>query len=245
MYPLRYMRAALDTELPNHCADRRVQRLTSTTTRVTMWEPKAGGVPPERYSLSRPYTRRKESDHEESDHEKQSCGNRSSVRAGKWSSRDCSSGSGTADRDHRGHCERRSEGKHLGYTVRARDVATGMIAGNVPLTADALFTLPDLSSSRYLIELVRHQGNQDRVVCTEGPFDLTDADAQERRGHRLRQSAGGLVAARRSSGGGYHGRYRRGQRQPLAIAFAPRWFEVSPSARTSSTVESECIRIRP
>jgi hypothetical protein len=59
------------------------------------------------------------------------------------------------------------------YTVRARDVATGMIAGNVPLTADALFTLPDLSSSRYLIELVRHQGNQDRVVCTEGPFDLT------------------------------------------------------------------------
>ena len=59
------------------------------------------------------------------------------------------------------------------YTVRARDVTTGMIAGNVPLTADALFTLPDLSSSRYLIELVRHQGNQDRVVCTEGPFDLT------------------------------------------------------------------------
>jgi len=59
------------------------------------------------------------------------------------------------------------------YTVRARDVTTGMIAGNVPLTSDALFTLPDLSSSRYLIELVRHQGNQDRVVCTEGPFDLT------------------------------------------------------------------------
>ena len=59
------------------------------------------------------------------------------------------------------------------YTVRARDVTTGMIAGNVPLTADALFTLPDLSSSRYLVELVKHENNQDKVVCTEGPFDLT------------------------------------------------------------------------
>ena len=59
------------------------------------------------------------------------------------------------------------------YSVRARDVSTGMIAGNVPLTTDATFTLPDLSSSRYLIELVQHKNNQDKVICTEGPFDLT------------------------------------------------------------------------
>ena len=59
------------------------------------------------------------------------------------------------------------------YTVRARDITTGMIAGNVPLNSDALFTLPDLSSSKYLIELVQHKNNQDKVVCTEGPFDLT------------------------------------------------------------------------
>ena len=59
------------------------------------------------------------------------------------------------------------------YTVRARDVTTGMIAGNVPLTTDANFSLPDLSSSRYLIELVEHKNNKDKVVCTEGPFDLT------------------------------------------------------------------------
>jgi hypothetical protein len=59
------------------------------------------------------------------------------------------------------------------YTVRARDVGTGVIAGNVPLTTDATFTLPDLSSSRYVIELVQHKNNQDKVICTEGPFDLT------------------------------------------------------------------------
>jgi hypothetical protein len=59
------------------------------------------------------------------------------------------------------------------YTVRARDVSTGMIAGNVPLNTDANFSLPDLSSSKYLVELVLHKNNQDKVVCTEGPFDLT------------------------------------------------------------------------
>ena len=60
------------------------------------------------------------------------------------------------------------------YSVRARDVSTGQIAGNVPLNQEGNFSLPDLSSSRYLVELVRHQNkNQDKVVCTEGPFDLT------------------------------------------------------------------------
>jgi hypothetical protein len=59
------------------------------------------------------------------------------------------------------------------YTVRARDVSTGMIAGNVPLNTDGNFSLPDLSSSKYLVELVMHKNNQDKVVCTEGPFDLT------------------------------------------------------------------------
>src|SRR4029079_6815993 len=59
-------------------------------------------------------------------------------------------------------------------SVRARDIATGQVAGNVPLTTDGNFTLPDLSSAKYLVELVRHQNNnQDKVVCTEGPFDLT------------------------------------------------------------------------
>jgi hypothetical protein len=59
------------------------------------------------------------------------------------------------------------------YTVRARDVATGMIAGNVPLNTDGNFSLPDLSTTKYLVELVEHKNNKDKVVCTEGPFDLT------------------------------------------------------------------------
>jgi hypothetical protein len=59
------------------------------------------------------------------------------------------------------------------YTVRARDVSTGMIVGTTPLNTDANFSLPDLSSSKYLIELVLHKNNKDKVVCTEGPFDLT------------------------------------------------------------------------
>jgi hypothetical protein len=60
------------------------------------------------------------------------------------------------------------------YSVRARDVATGMIAGNVTLNQDGNFSLPDLSSARYLIELVKKQNdNNDKIVCTEGPFDLT------------------------------------------------------------------------
>jgi hypothetical protein len=59
------------------------------------------------------------------------------------------------------------------YTVRARDISTGMIAGMAPLNNDAIFSLPDLSSSRYMIELVEHKNNKDKVVCTEGPFDLT------------------------------------------------------------------------
>lgn len=66
-----------------------------------------------------------------------------------------------------------AKGNLANYTVRARDVGTGMIAGTSPLTTNATFTLPDLSSSRYLVELVRHENNQDKVVCTEGPFDLT------------------------------------------------------------------------
>jgi hypothetical protein len=60
------------------------------------------------------------------------------------------------------------------YKVRARDVATGMIAGTTDLNDQANFSLPDLSSARYLVELVQIQNdNREKVVCTEGPFDLT------------------------------------------------------------------------
>jgi hypothetical protein len=55
-------------------------------------------------------------------------------------------------------------------SVRARDTASGQIAGTTTLNADGNFSLAALSSAKYLIELVNKDG---KVVCTEGPFDLT------------------------------------------------------------------------
>src|SRR5262245_56142447 len=101
MYPLRYMRGALDTEVTDPCANRHLRCLTCTSTRVSMWEPKAGGAPPERNPLNRQLTRRKESDNEESS----DWGNRGSVRTGRYDRSACS----PADRNDRGYCEGRSE----------------------------------------------------------------------------------------------------------------------------------------
>jgi hypothetical protein len=54
-------------------------------------------------------------------------------------------------------------------TVRARNSENGQIAGTTPLGADGNFTLPDLSSAKYIVELLNKNG---KVVCTEGPFDM-------------------------------------------------------------------------
>ncbi|MEQ1731590.1 MAG: hypothetical protein ABL982_24730, partial [Vicinamibacterales bacterium] len=56
------------------------------------------------------------------------------------------------------------------YTVRARDVRAGSIAGTIPLDAQGAFALSGLSTNNYLLELVNKDG---KVVCTEGPFDLS------------------------------------------------------------------------
>lgn len=56
------------------------------------------------------------------------------------------------------------------YTVRARDVKAGTISGTIPLTSDGGFSLAGLSTLNYLVELVNKDG---KVVCTEGPFDLS------------------------------------------------------------------------
>lgn len=55
------------------------------------------------------------------------------------------------------------------YTVRARDVRAGTIAGSGLLDPQGGFSLVGLSSQNYLVELVNKNG---KVVCTEGPFDL-------------------------------------------------------------------------
>lgn len=58
------------------------------------------------------------------------------------------------------------------YTVRARDVAQGTIAATVPLDSQARFSLANLTTTNFLVELVNKNG---KVVCTEGPYLLTQA----------------------------------------------------------------------
>ena len=62
------------------------------------------------------------------------------------------------------------------YTARARDIGKdsqgngGGIGASVALDAQGNFSLTGLASMKYLVELVNKDG---KVVCTEGPFDLT------------------------------------------------------------------------
>jgi len=57
------------------------------------------------------------------------------------------------------------------YTTRARDVQSGVIAGTATNgDPDANFTLTNLPPGNYVVELLNKDG---KVVCTEGPFDMT------------------------------------------------------------------------
>ena len=56
------------------------------------------------------------------------------------------------------------------YTARARDVKAGTIGGSTPLDAQGAFSLIGLTTQNYLVELLNKDG---KVVCTEGPFDMS------------------------------------------------------------------------
>jgi hypothetical protein len=56
------------------------------------------------------------------------------------------------------------------YSVRARETQQGQIAGTATLDTYGAFSLASLGSAKYLVELVNKDG---KVVCTEGPFDLS------------------------------------------------------------------------
>jgi hypothetical protein len=56
------------------------------------------------------------------------------------------------------------------YQVRARDVKAGTISGTMALDPQGNFSLAGLSTLNYVVELVDKKG---KVVCTEGPFDLS------------------------------------------------------------------------
>lgn len=61
------------------------------------------------------------------------------------------------------------------YTARARDVQQGLVAGTTPLDPEGKFSLTGLKPERYLVELLDPKG---KVVCTEGPFDMTKASTK-------------------------------------------------------------------
>ena len=56
------------------------------------------------------------------------------------------------------------------YSARAREVEKGQIVGSAPLDQEGNFSLANMQANRYVIELIDKGG---RVVCTEGPFDMT------------------------------------------------------------------------
>jgi hypothetical protein len=62
------------------------------------------------------------------------------------------------------------------FTVQVRDVGPGAtggpIAGSVALDPNGSFALAGLTPSKFIVELLNKKG---KVVCTEGPFDLTQA----------------------------------------------------------------------
>ena len=56
------------------------------------------------------------------------------------------------------------------YSVRARNVAQGTIAATVKLDTEGNFAMASVDPASYLVELLDPKG---KVVCTEGPFDLS------------------------------------------------------------------------
>jgi hypothetical protein len=75
-----------------------------------------------------------------------------------------------------GTAEKKAEKPYTDYTVRARDVSAGTIAATAVLDSSAKFNLDSLVLANYLVELVDKDG---KVVCTEGPFQLSQAAAQK------------------------------------------------------------------
>ena len=67
--------------------------------------------------------------------------------------------------------------KNQEYSVRARDVSQGQIAATSPLDSEGRFSLANLGTANYLVELVRTQDG--KVVCTEGPFDMAAQAARD------------------------------------------------------------------
>jgi hypothetical protein len=69
-----------------------------------------------------------------------------------------------------GTAKREAKKPFTNYSVRARDVKQGVVAATVQLDSNGDFALSGVDQANYLVELLDAKG---KVVCTEGPFDLT------------------------------------------------------------------------
>ena len=70
-----------------------------------------------------------------------------------------------------GLAKKEAKKPYTDFTTRARNVQTGEIAGTATNTdPDANFSITGLPPANYVLELLNKDG---KVVCTEGPFDLT------------------------------------------------------------------------
>jgi hypothetical protein len=70
-----------------------------------------------------------------------------------------------------GIAKKEAKKPYTDYTTRARNVQTGQIAGTATnADPDANFSITGLPPANYVVELLNKDG---KVVCTEGPFDLT------------------------------------------------------------------------
>lgn len=61
------------------------------------------------------------------------------------------------------------------FSTRARNSQTGDIAGTTPLDVDGNFSLGNLPPATYVVELLNKDS---KVVCTEGPYNLTTVTAK-------------------------------------------------------------------
>jgi hypothetical protein len=76
-----------------------------------------------------------------------------------------------------GTAKNEASSPYTDYTVQARDIQQGQIAATATLNSEGNFSLLNLSSAKYVVELL----NKDqKIICTEGPFDLTQRMVREK-----------------------------------------------------------------
>ena len=76
----------------------------------------------------------------------------------------------------RGTAKNEAKKPYTDYSVRARNVQQGQIGGTTQLDSDGNFSLANLAPAQYAVELLNRDG---KVVCTEGPYNLTQQLAKD------------------------------------------------------------------